>query len=191
MDHDSFHDQYDDHPVEEHDYSHTLEDEDSPGYETEQHHNAIGHGSPDSGEVDEDGHYDPDVRGDAQTLNFDPACDGLDYESPSPSYPYTEDQQPPDSEITPENLGGNGEEHGGPWKSRHVSPVSGAELDHDSSIIAKYMKSKDPDWDNLPQRTEPLNLLELPVDVLRLIVKEVRTIHAASIGCEVPFLNGS
>lgn len=104
----------------------------------------------------------------------------IDYEPPSPSYPYTEaeaeDQQPPDSELAIEDLDPR---NVSPRNPRHVSElyndtVSGTELDQGSSVISEYLRSKDPYWDNVQERTEPLNLLELPVDVLRLIVKEVR-----------------
>lgn len=99
----------------------------------------------------------------------------IDYEPPSPSYPYPEDQQPPDSELTIEELDSRDLSSRNP---RHVSElyndaVSGTELDQGSSVISEYLRSKDPYWDNIQERTEPLNLLELPVDVLRLIVKEV------------------
>lgn len=100
----------------------------------------------------------------------------LDYEPPSPSYPYPEDQQPPDSEVAIEDIDHRDLASRNP---RHVSElyndaVSGTELDPGSSVISEYLRSKDPYWDNVQERTEPLNLLELPVDILRLIVKEVR-----------------
>ncbi|KAJ0114350.1 f-box domain-containing protein [Diaporthe amygdali] len=55
---------------------------------------------------------------------------------------------------------------------RHVSQVyqdeAGDIMDHDP--ITEYLKSKDPDWDQQPPETK--NLLDLPEDILRLIVKE-------------------
>lgn len=159
-----FGEQYDDHYVDEHDYS--LH---HPEHDEYDHHPDGFH----DGDGDDDA-YDPEAHDDAQTLDFEPS--NLDYEPPSPSYPYPEDQQPPDLEIPLDDLDQHGDKSRNP---RHISEiynhdaVSGAELDHDNSVISEYLRSKDPDWDNVPQRTEPLTLLELPVDVLRLIVKEV------------------
>lgn len=184
MDHDLFDDQYDDHLVDEHDYYHAIEDDEGPEHEADHYHDAAGHGSLGGGEGEDNENHDPDVHGDAQTLDFVPTNDGLEYEPHSPSYPYPEDQQPPESEIASGHLGEDGDQTEEQRNPRHISEiyardaVSGAELGHDSSIIAEYMKSKDPDWDNVTRRTEPLNLLELPVDVLRLIVKEVCTVRA-------------
>lgn len=165
MDHDDhFGEQYDDHYVDEHDYS--------PQHEHDHEHDHDAYHD-DYHDVDDDA-YDPEVHDDAQTLDFEP--NNVDYEPPSPSYPYPEDQQPPDSDILLDDSDVRGVQNKNP---KHVSEiychdaVSGTDLDHDNSIISEYLRSKDPDWDNVPQRTEPLNLLELPVDVLRLIVKEV------------------
>lgn len=58
---------------------------------------------------------------------------------------------------------------------RHVSQVyqdeAGDITDHDP--ITEYLKSKDPDWDVQPPETK--NLLDLPEDILRLVVKEAST----------------
>ena len=43
-----------------------------------------------------------------------------------------------------------------------------------TSVISKFLKGKEREWEAVSQRKGPLTLLELPVDVLRLIVKEVR-----------------
>lgn len=114
---------------------------------------------------------------DAQdTLDHDHTNGSMDYEPPSPSYPYPDDQQPPDAEP----LDGQDEHLDLNKDPRHVSEiyshdaVTGHALDHDNSIISEYLRSRDPDWDQLPPRTEHLKLLDLPLDVLRLIVKEVR-----------------
>lgn len=173
MDHDEhfdhFGEQYDEHYVDEQGY---------PEHGDHLHDAEVFHDA-DAHHDGEDDAYDPDAHDDAQTLDFEPSqChESIDYEPPSPSYPYPEDQQPPDSEITMESLGDPGKPNKVP---RHVSEiyasdaVSGTELDHNNSIISEYLRSKDRDWDHVTKRTEPLNLLELPVDVLRLIVKEVR-----------------
>lgn len=175
MDHDeNLDDSYDHHYADEHAYAH-LEDEEDHGHDPDVYHDAHAH---DGGDDDDDDVYDPEGHDDAQTLDFDPGNENVDYEPPSPSYPYPEDQQPPDSDIPIEDSDDQGEPTRNP---RHVSEIyahdaiSGTELDHDNSIISEYLRSKDLDWDNAPQRTDPLNLLELPVDVLRLIVKEVRS----------------
>ncbi|KAF3769182.1 hypothetical protein M406DRAFT_287289 [Cryphonectria parasitica EP155] len=104
----------------------------------------------------------------------------MDYEPPSPSYPYPDTHQPQDSgrplEQVDERLDLN-------TNPRHISEIyshdaiSGAELGQDNSIISEYLRSRDPAWDQLTPRTAPLTLLELPVDVLRLVVKEVRITH--------------
>lgn len=181
MDHDDhLDDPYDDHYADEHVYAHPEDDEEH-AHDPDVYHDAHAHdgGGGDDGDDDDDDDdvYDPEGHDDAQTLDFEPGNENVDYEPPSPSYPYPEDQQPPDSEVPPEDLNDQGEPTRNP---RHVSEIyahdaiSGTELEHDNSIISEYLRSKDLDWDNVPQRTDPLNLLELPVDVLRLIVKEVR-----------------
>lgn len=99
--------------------------------------------------------------------------DGNDYEGngydayPEDSYPDGEgapQDAPPD-----DDLNGSPDLNGDP---RHFSQVyqddAGDVMDHDP--ITEYLKSKDPDWDAQP--TEPKNLLDLPEDILRLIVKE-------------------
>ncbi|KAJ4396789.1 hypothetical protein N0V93_001011 [Gnomoniopsis smithogilvyi] len=127
----------------------------------------------------EDLYYDPDAHVASHGVDYTgegaPEDGSIDYEPPSPSYPYPEDQQPPETEITLEDLDTRDLSSRNP---RHVSElyndaVSGTELDQGSSVISEYLRSKDPYWDNVQERTEPLNLLELPVDVLRLIVKEI------------------
>lgn len=144
------------------------------------HHYAHEHDDPPahSQHTNDDFFYDAEVHAASHGVGYDgaPEDGNIDYEPPSPSFPYPEDQQPPDSELTIEDQDARDVLSRNP---RHVSElyndaVSGTELDHGSSVISEYLRSKDPYWDNVPQRTEPLNLLELPVDVLRLIVKEVR-----------------
>lgn len=66
---------------------------------------------------------------------------------------------------------------------RHVSQVyqdeAGDIMDHDP--ITEYLKSKDPDWDQQPPETK--NLLDLPEDILRLIVKEASHALDPLVGC--------
>lgn len=154
---DQFDEHYDAHYAHGHhgapDHDHPPDDDDDPFYDTEGH--ATSH---DLADEEEHGHSN------------------IDYEPPSPSYPYPEDQQPPDSELAIDDLDARDAPSRHP---RHVSElyndaVSGTEAEQCSSVISEYLRSKDPYWDNVQERTEPLNLLELPVDVLRLIVKEVR-----------------
>lgn len=52
-------------------------------------------------------------------------------------------------------------------------PASATATDRTTSTISKFLKGKEREWDALSQRKGPLTLLELPVDILRLIVKEV------------------
>lgn len=125
--------------------------------------------------ANDDLYYDPDAHAESHNVDYDQDNDNIDYEPPSPSFPYPDDQLPPDSELQFDDLDARDGESRNP---RHVSElyandVTGNEPDQDNSVISEYLRSKDPDWDNVQQRTEPLNLLELPVDVLRLIVKEV------------------
>jgi len=44
--------------------------------------------------------------------------------------------------------------------------------DQSRAAVSRYLKDKEEEWNKVPERTGPLNLLELPVDILRLIVKE-------------------
>lgn len=119
--------------------------------------------------------YDEDDHGDQH----------VDYEPPSPSYPYPEDQQPPEPEIPAQDVDDQDYEndHAPSRDIRHSEiygqdAVFGTVPEPDSSIISEYLRSKDPDWDNADQRrTDPKNLLDLPDDVLRLIVKEASQTH--------------
>lgn len=139
------------------------------------------------GEVGVDDGYDGEVNDYAQDTAYDDELgdQNADYEPPSPSYPYPEDQQPPESDIPAEDLDDQ-ENYESEQESRHIrrseiyehDAVSGHLAERDSSIISEYLKSKDPDWENADQqRTEPLTLLDLPVDILRLIVKEASQTH--------------
>ncbi|ROV97884.1 hypothetical protein VSDG_04843 [Cytospora chrysosperma] len=94
--------------------------------------------------------------------------DGNGYE-PYPDDPYPDDQQPPQDAPPDDDLDGSPDLHGDPRHFSHVyQDDAGDVVDHDP--IAEYLKSKDPDWDVQP--AEPKNLLDLPEDILRLIVKE-------------------
>ncbi|KAK3336576.1 hypothetical protein B0T19DRAFT_43299 [Cercophora scortea] len=42
-----------------------------------------------------------------------------------------------------------------------------------SKIVSQYLKGKDQQWKAIYERKGPLTLLELPIDILRLIVKEI------------------
>lgn len=104
--------------------------------------------------------HDPD--------EYDPNAYGSrDYDDPpQDSYP---DEPPMDNFDNPDL---DPDFSGDP---RHVSQVyqdeAGDITDHDP--ITEYLKSKDPDWDVQPQETK--NLLDLPEDILRLVVKEAST----------------
>jgi hypothetical protein len=41
-----------------------------------------------------------------------------------------------------------------------------------SSTLSKFLKGKEREWKAVSDRKRPLTLLELPVDILRLVVKE-------------------
>ena len=45
--------------------------------------------------------------------------------------------------------------------------------DQARSAVHKFLRNKEQEWKAVADRKRPLTLLELPVDVLRLIVKEV------------------
>jgi hypothetical protein len=44
--------------------------------------------------------------------------------------------------------------------------------DQSRPTVSKYLKDKERLWNQVSERKGPLTLLELPVDILRLIVKE-------------------
>ena len=44
--------------------------------------------------------------------------------------------------------------------------------------VSKYLKGKEREWREVSERGRPLDLLELPVDILNLIVKEARPTRA-------------
>lgn len=142
-------------------------------YSTEDHDDDDDHGvdGPDSESNDFNAHAT------AHSLEYQHNnSNNMDYEPPSPSHPYTEDHESQDSDSSPE---GPNEDLDLDQNPKHLSEiysqdaVSGADFDQDLSIISEYLRSKDYSWDQLTTRTEPLNLLGLPLDVLRLIVKEV------------------
>ena len=58
----------------------------------------------------------------------------------------------------------------------HIAPTApAASLAHPktSEKVSEYFKGKDQQWGEVYGRRRPLSLLELPIDILRLIVKEV------------------
>ncbi|KAH8910444.1 hypothetical protein BR93DRAFT_974579 [Coniochaeta sp. PMI_546] len=48
-----------------------------------------------------------------------------------------------------------------------------ASRDQSRTTVSKYLKDKEREWNKVSERNGPLTLLELPVDILRLIVKEI------------------
>lgn len=48
--------------------------------------------------------------------------------------------------------------------------------DQNRTTVSKYLKGKEREWNKVSDRKGPLTLLELPVDILRLIVKEVSSL---------------
>lgn len=85
------------------------------------------------------------------------------------SYPDQQQQQQSPHDASPDDFDDNPSLDS---NHRHFSPIyqddAGLVMDHDP--ITEYLKSKDPDWDVQP--AEPKNLLDLPEDILRLVVKE-------------------
>lgn len=168
-DQDHFDEQYDEHQyTPEHGYPSDHEQE-------EDLDDAEPYGANDVSNANDEPYYDPEAHAESHHLDYEQGNDNIDYEPPSPSYPYPEDQLPPDSDLQLDDLDGREDTSRNP---RHISElytqdVLANEVDQGNSVISEYLRSRDPDWDNVPQRTEPLNLLELPVDVLRLVVKEV------------------
>lgn len=114
----------------------------------------------------EDSYDDRNTPNDAE--DHDPNAYGSrDYDGPPPpggAYPDDADAGDLDSPGLDQDF------TGGP---RHISQVyqdeAGDITDHDP--ITEYLKSKDPDWDVQPPETK--NLLDLPEDILRLVVKEI------------------
>lgn len=56
---------------------------------------------------------------------------------------------------------------------REPSPNPPTSLQHATSTVTKLLKDKGKEWDQFALRKGPPTLLELPIDVLRLIVKEI------------------
>jgi hypothetical protein len=55
-----------------------------------------------------------------------------------------------------------------------AAPSSISACEQSRSAVSKFLKGKEEEWKAVSERKGPLTLLELPVDILRLIVKEVR-----------------
>ncbi|KUI52475.1 hypothetical protein VP1G_10311 [Cytospora mali] len=86
-------------------------------------------------------------------------------DSPDDSYP--DNPQSPHNTLPDDDLDDSHESNGDP---RHFSQIyqddAGDVMDRDP--ITEYLKSKDPGWDVQP--AEPKNLLDLPEDILRIII---------------------
>lgn len=61
--------------------------------------------------------------------------------------------------------------------------------DQTQSSVSKFLKGKEQEWKAVTERKGPLTLLELPVDILRLIVKEVRYLVLPLPHASFPFAN--
>lgn len=176
-------DEHDSSPLEPQDHPHSaqswpLDEASAHHQQLQQHHDA------DDGPAE-------DLDGEMNDYAYDPGYDeddhadqNADYEPPSPSHPYPPDQQPPESDLpAQDDVDGHDydSDHAPSRNIRHSEiygqdAVSGTIPDPDNSIISEYLRSKDPDWDNV-DRTEPKNLLDLPDDILRLVVKEASQTH--------------
>lgn len=114
--------------------------------------------------------YDPNAYGSRDY--DDPSQDAYPDEAPM-NEPAMDDLDSPDLDNPDLDNPDLDADFGG--DPRHVSQIyqdeAGDITDHDP--ITEYLKSKDPDWDVQPPETK--NLLDLPEDILRLVVKEAST----------------
>ncbi|OIW35624.1 hypothetical protein CONLIGDRAFT_627666 [Coniochaeta ligniaria NRRL 30616] len=97
-----------------------------------------------------------------------------------PSSPFVE--TPPDNAMTPppEKLHPDSEVDtttstflGGGVSMDSAASILNASRDQSRTTVSKYLKDKGREWNKVSERNGPLTLLELPVDILRLIVKEI------------------
>lgn len=180
---------YDD---EEHDEQLDSEYDEDPEEEWLEHNN--NESQADGADDDYDGELNMNHYAHQTGYDDDHGHQNADYEPPSPSYPYPEDQQPPESDLPQEDIDDPDFDDNDQQARAHIrhseiyqhDAVSGTMADRDSSIISEYLRSKDPGWDSVDQRTEPQNLLDLPVDILRLIVKEASQTHPTTCFWAVP-----
>ncbi|ROW01413.1 hypothetical protein VPNG_07569 [Cytospora leucostoma] len=94
--------------------------------------------------------------------------DGIDYEG-NDYDDYPDGQQPPQL-GTPDDFDDNPDLNGDPRHFSHIYQDEASKV-LDPDPITEYLKSKDLGWDVQP--AEPKYLLDLPEDILRLIVKEI------------------
>ncbi len=68
------------------------------------------------------------------------------------------------------NGSGNGNGNGGETEA----PISGPSFAKQATSlsVSRYLKEKEQEWKAVSERSRPLTLLELPVDILSLVVKE-------------------
>jgi hypothetical protein len=118
----------------------------------------------------EDSYDDRNTPNDAEDYDHN-AYSSRDYDDHPEQDAYLDESEPPLDDLHSPDL--DQEDFSG--DPRHISQVyqdeAGDVTDHDP--IAEYLKSKDPDWDVQPPETK--NLLDLPDDILRLVVKEAST----------------
>lgn len=154
------HDQYDDDDYQDGGYPNPEQAYDEPNGYDEPEPNGFEEPYDDRNAPQDADDYDPDAYG---SRDYDDA--------PQDAYP---DEAPVDE--APEDGFDNPDlDQDFSGDPRHVSQVyqdeAGDIMDHDP--ITEYLKSKDPDWDAQPPETK--NLLDLPEDILRLVVKEAST----------------
>lgn len=139
--------------------------------------------NPEEGYDEPNGFHDDSYDGNDYDGNDGVDGDGIEYEG-NDYDDYRDDQQPPQV-GTPNDFDDNPKSNGAP---RHVSHIYQDEASEvlDPDPITKYLKSKDPGWDVQP--AEPKYLLDLPEDILRLIVKEVRNTQSWGLFCCVLIL---
>jgi hypothetical protein len=64
-----------------------------------------------------------------------------------------------------------------------AAPAAPAQHDQASKTLSGYLGEKGQEWKAVYDRKRPLTLLELPVDILRLIVKEARHRPPETLSC--------
>lgn len=66
-----------------------------------------------------------------------------------------------------------------------IEAPSGTPQGNSTQVVTDYIREKDQERNVTPRQDRPLTLLELPVDILQLIVKEVSlflsSLHASAV----------
>jgi hypothetical protein len=76
-----------------------------------------------------------------------------------------------------DNMAAHEKLHPGSEAEVPASSTSISARDSTRPTVSKYLKDKEREWNKVAERKGPLTLLELPVDILRLIIKEASRLH--------------